>query len=67
MKRHIIGEESILLPAPIISEPQKRALAGVGNPINPSACRSSRLNFAKRNAENAAIIYAVKGSMLRNG
>jgi len=66
MKMHIRGEESILLPSPIRSEPQKRALAGVGNPINPRDCRSSRLNFANRSAENAAIIYAIKGRMPRN-
>ena len=60
-KNTINGVASNHFPAPIMSEPQKRALAGVGNPINPSACRSSRLNFANRNAENAAIIYAVKG------
>ena len=46
---------------PTMREPQKRALAGVGRPMKPKACRSSRLNFARRKAENAAMMKARKG------
>ena len=37
------------------SEAQKSALAGVGMPMKPNACLSSRLNLARRKAENAAM------------
>ena len=52
------GVLSIHLPAPTMSEPQNRALAGVGSPMNEVVCRSSRLNLARRSAENAAITKA---------
>lgn len=39
---------------------QKRALAGVGNPMKESVCLSSRLNFANRYAENTAITKGMK-------
>ena len=42
----------------IKNEPQNSALAGVGKPIKPIDWRSSRLNLAKRRAENAAITKA---------
>jgi hypothetical protein len=40
------------------NEQMKIALAGVGSPINESLCRVSILNFASRNAENTAMMYA---------
>ena len=52
---------SIKLGADIMSEPQNKAFAGVGKPIKPIVCRSSRLNFANLNAENAAMINATYG------
>ena len=41
-----------------ISEPQNRALAGVGTPMKEVVWRSSRLNLASRNAEKAAMMKA---------
>ena len=46
---------------PTTNEPQNRALAGVGNPMNELLCRGSMLNFPKRSAEKAAMIKAVYG------
>ena len=43
------------------SEPQKRAVAGVGSPIKEWLCRVSRLNLASRSAENAAMRNAAYG------
>lgn len=45
-------------PKPTISEPQKRALAGVGSPMNDVVCRVSMLKLARRRAEKAATKYA---------
>ena len=42
-----------------MSEPQNKALAGVGKPMNEVVCLSSRLNFARRKAEKAAIRKAI--------
>ena len=41
-----------------MSEPQNKALAGVGTPMNEVVCRSSKLNFANRKAEKAAMTKA---------
>ena len=41
------------------SDPQNNAFAGVGKPINESLCRLYMLNFAKRNAEKAAMRKAM--------
>ena len=41
---------------------QKRALAGVGRPMNDVVCRSSMLNFASLSAEKAAMKKATKGT-----
>ena len=49
------------LPRQRISDPQNSALAGVGSPMKPIVWRSSRLNFAKRRAEKAAMMYATNG------
>ena len=46
---------------PTMSDAQKIALAGVGMPMNPVCWRSSILNFANRQAENAATRNAVNG------
>lgn len=46
---------------PTMSDAQKIAFAGVGMPMNPVCWRSSILNFAKRQAENAAMRNAVNG------
>ena len=43
------------------SEAIKKALAGVGKPINELDCRSSIVNLASLNAENMAIRKAVQG------
>ena len=51
---------------PTMSAAQKRAFAGVGNPMNDVVCRSSRLNFASRIAENAAITNATYGTAEAN-
>ena len=53
-----MGDESSQSPEPAIKAPQNNALAGVGSPMKPIACRSSRLNFASRSAEKAAMIKA---------
>ena len=39
--------------------PQNKALAGVGSPMKEVVCRVSKLNFAKRKAEKAAMSKAV--------
>lgn len=39
----------------------KKALAGVGSPINCSLCLSSVLNLASLNAENKAILNEIHG------
>lgn len=44
------------------SEAQNNALAGVGKPMNEVVCRVSRLNFANRSAEKAAITKAKNGT-----
>ena len=41
--------------------PQNRALAGVGKPMKPIVCLSSRLNLASLSAEKAAMRKARKG------
>ena len=53
---HLLPEISV--GSDTISEPQKRAFAGVGNPIKPIVWRSSRLNLANLKAEKAAMINA---------
>lgn len=40
---------------PTINAPQKRALAGVGNPTKEEVCLSSTLNLASLRAEKTAI------------
>lgn len=60
------GADSRRLQEPTISEPQNKAFAGVGMPINDVVCRSSRLNLAKRNAEKAAITKATNGKKPRH-
>ena len=40
---------------PTMRLPQNRALAGVGSPMKLLVWRVSRLNFARRRAENAAM------------
>ena len=42
-----------------MSDAQKIALGGVARPMKEVVWRSSILNFAKRNAENAAISKAI--------
>ena len=54
----IHGLLSMKRVAPVMMLPQKSALAGVGSPMNPMACRSSRLNLARRSAEKAAMTKA---------
>ena len=44
--------------APTTKDPQKRAFAGTGSPINELVCRSSTLNFANLNAEKTEIVKA---------
>ena len=68
MSTHDIhGELSSHLLWVAMSEPQNRAFAGVGMPMNDVVWRSSRLNFARRSAENAAIMNAMKGRTARAG
>ena len=50
-----------------LADPQKRALAGVGTPMKEVVWRSSKLNFANLNAENAAMMKAAYGKYSRNG
>ena len=54
----ISGDDSIKSLCDTSSEPQKSALAGVGSPMNEVVCLVSRLNLARRIAENAAITKA---------
>ena len=44
--------------APTTKDPQKRAFAGTGSPINELVCRSSTLNLANLNAEKTEIAKA---------
>ena len=67
IKTYACGMVAIRSPAPTMSEPQKRALAGVGNPMKEVVCRSSRLNFASLSAEKAAMMNAVNGRYLAIG
>ncbi len=60
------AQNIICVPSPTMSEPQKRALAGVGSPMNDVVWRVSRLNFASLRAEKAAMMYARKGITLRH-
>lgn len=61
------GDDSNSELAPNSREPQNRAFAGVGRPMKPIVCRSSRLNLASLNAENAAIMKAANGNTWRSG
>ena len=45
--------------SPTINEPQNKALAGVGNPMNELLWRGSILNLPNRRAEKIAMIKAV--------
>ena len=67
IKGNVCCVTAILSPVPVISAPQKRALAGVGSPIKELVCLSSRLNFANLSAEKAAITNAMNGINLATG
>ena len=49
--------------APTTNDPQNKALAGVGSPMNEVLCLGSMLNLPSRNAENTAMMKAVYGKM----
>ena len=61
----ITGIMEALVPSSRMSpsEAKKIALAGIGIPRNPSLCRSSVLNLARRNAPETVIIRLEKRSI----
>ena len=66
IKNHPAANVAIQSPAPAISDAQKRALAGVGNPMNDVVCRLSILNLASLKAEKTAIRKAQYGRNVAN-